>query len=31
MEAQVDADGSVDPESSLPRVFGGYLEPLRLP
>ena len=31
MEAQTGPDGSVDPEPSQPRMFGGYLEPVRLP
>jgi hypothetical protein len=31
MEAQMSTGGSIDPEPSQPRMFGGYLEPVRLP
>ena len=31
MEAQTGLAGSIDPESSQPRMFGGHLEPVGLP
>lgn len=31
MEAQTDPAGNVDPEPDQPRMFGGHLEPVRLP
>ena len=31
MEAQTGSSGSIDPEPSQPRMFGGYLKPVRLP
>jgi Pyridoxamine 5'-phosphate oxidase len=31
MEAQMGTDGSADPETGQPRMFGGHLEPVRLP
>src|SRR5205085_5766053 len=31
MEAQTGPGGSADPERSQPRMFGGHLEPVRLP
>src|SRR5207302_7821785 len=31
MEGQTGPDGSFDPEPSQPRMFGGHLEPVRLP
>src|SRR5436305_11994621 len=31
MEGQDGADGGLDPETGLPHMFGGHLEPVRLP
>ena len=31
MEGQIGPGGSLDPESGQPRMFGGHLEPVRLP